>query len=256
MTLTKQADLSRALVYIYRDTFSETENAVVSELEKMPAAEDSSHVRRLRKAASDRAELYAKMIKKYSKTEGGVSDSFSCAILTLALADITVNMEDTVETILGDVRDLYALLTAGRTDPEVLAVLDFFRFSVTGEQAFLYVFQKNFRELEIGDIAFQSVLSGITKGSDASVKIAETVFANLEEIDGVITRFSKGWSVNRLSKPTLAILRTALCILMYYDDAVKFGFVVNEAVDIAKKYCGEKEPGFINGILGSYIRSL
>ena len=141
---------------------------------------------------------------------------------------------------------------------DVPRTMYFFQLGVTIEQVFLYIYQRTLREDEIDDIALQSVAARLTKSSDKSVEMANTIFEHIDEVDEVINRFAKGWKTNRLSKPTLACLRTAVGIVMYFGDdkKIKFGFALNEAIDIAKKYCHDKEPGFINGILGSFLRSI
>ena len=74
-----------------------------------------------------------------------------------------------------------------------------------------------------------------------------------EEIDAVISsKLKKGWSIRRLSKPSLAILRLAVYEINYLEN-IPDGVAVNEAVELAKKYTID-ESGFINGILGSVIR--
>ncbi len=84
-------------------------------------------------------------------------------------------------------------------------------------------------------------------------EIIEKTDKNLDEIDAVIERYSKDWKKERLSKTTLAILRCAICELLYTDipDSVS----ADEAVEQAKRYDSPKAAAFINGVLGSFIRS-
>ena len=86
------------------------------------------------------------------------------------------------------------------------------------------------------------VTQGVMENEDA---ILELINANLRD----------GWSFKRLSKPTQAILKVAIYEMKYCDD-VPPKVAINEAVELAKKYCDEKEPSFINGILGNILRSL
>lgn len=75
-----------------------------------------------------------------------------------------------------------------------------------------------------------------------------------DEIDAEISKFlKKGWTISRISKPSLAILRLAIYEIKYID-SVPDSVAVNEAVELAKKYTID-ESKFVNGILGSYIRS-
>jgi len=61
-------------------------------------------------------------------------------------------------------------------------------------------------------------------------------------------RSPDGWQIGRLGKPELAILRLAL-YEMLYDEEVPFRVAINEAVELAKKYCNPDASGFINAVL-------
>lgn len=77
---------------------------------------------------------------------------------------------------------------------------------------------------------------------------AASVFAHLEEIDSDISSKADGWSINRMGKAELAIIRLAM-YEMYYDEAVPVGVAINEAVEISKEYCDENAYTFVNGVL-------
>ncbi len=74
------------------------------------------------------------------------------------------------------------------------------------------------------------------------------ILAMLPELDAKISEISEGWQIGRLGKPELAILRVAL-YEMLYDEEVPFGVAINEAVELAKKYCNPDASGFINAVL-------
>lgn len=79
--------------------------------------------------------------------------------------------------------------------------------------------------------------------------IVEGVFNNIDYIDKIIEKYSKGWKVNRLSKVDLSILRLSIYEISFRND-IPYTVSVNEAVELAKKYSGEDAGSFINGILG------
>lgn len=85
-------------------------------------------------------------------------------------------------------------------------------------------------------------------------KLVALVFEHKESLNEQIERFSKGWSLKRISKISLAIMRCALCEIMYMDD-VPEKVAINEAVNLAKKYEEPETVSFINGVLGSFIRA-
>jgi transcription antitermination protein NusB len=82
--------------------------------------------------------------------------------------------------------------------------------------------------------------------------IVEHYMDSAEEIDQTIEKYSISWNISRISKVDLAILRLAFYEMMKTDTPHEI--LVNEAVDLAKKYSGEKSPSFINGLLGGYLK--
>ena len=76
-----------------------------------------------------------------------------------------------------------------------------------------------------------------------------------EELNQQIQKYSIGWNVSRISRLTRAVLQLALYEIQYVDD-VPEGVAVSEAVRLAKKYDGNDTGSFVNGILGSFARSL
>ena len=76
-----------------------------------------------------------------------------------------------------------------------------------------------------------------------------------EELDEQIQKYAIGWDISRISKLARCILRLAIYEIRYLED-VPAGVAVSEAVRIAKKYNGDDTSAFVNGILGSFVRSL
>ncbi len=76
-----------------------------------------------------------------------------------------------------------------------------------------------------------------------------------EELNAQIQKFSIGWDISRISRLARSIMQLAIFEILYVAD-VPTGVAVSEAVRIAKKYDGEDAGSFINGILGSFARSL
>lgn len=74
-----------------------------------------------------------------------------------------------------------------------------------------------------------------------------------EIIDTINRNLKNGWTFKRLSKASRTILKIAIYEIKYCDD-VPPKVAINEAVNLAKKYCDEKEPSFINGVLGSVLK--
>ncbi len=84
--------------------------------------------------------------------------------------------------------------------------------------------------------------------------VVKAVSDNLEEIDGIISEnLDKSWSINRLSKMSIAVLRLAVAEIKYLGD-IPAAVSINEAVELSKKYGDEGEPSFINGILSKLVK--
>lgn len=86
-------------------------------------------------------------------------------------------------------------------------------------------------------------------------RVVSGVTNRLEELDECIRKFAIDWDVSRISKLTRAILQLAIFEIQYIDD-VPTGVAIAEAVRMAKLYDGDDTGSFVNGILGSYARSL
>lgn len=76
-----------------------------------------------------------------------------------------------------------------------------------------------------------------------------------EIIDIINDNLKDGWTFKRLSKVSRSILKLAIYEMKYCDD-VPPKVAINEAVELAKKYCDDKEPSFINGVLGNVLKKL
>ncbi len=76
---------------------------------------------------------------------------------------------------------------------------------------------------------------------------------NRSEIDGFIERYAKGWKIGRISRTALAVMRCAICEILYMDD-VPNSAAINEAVELCKNYDEPETVAFVNGVLGGFMR--
>ena len=79
------------------------------------------------------------------------------------------------------------------------------------------------------------------------------VVEHVEEIDQKISAFARGWSIERIMRVDLAILRLGVYELSLNE--VPAGVVINEAVELANEFSTDKAGAFINGVLGNISRS-
>lgn len=131
----------------------------------------------------------------------------------------------------------------------------------TRENLYIMLFQTSFHSdedaLEQADIYLER-LEDADATQKAKVELKERfqlVLTHIEEIDKMIEERSKGWTISRLAKADLTVMRLATFEILY-DKEVPNGVAINEAVELAKKYGGDKSSGFVNGVLASIARDL
>jgi N utilization substance protein B len=90
--------------------------------------------------------------------------------------------------------------------------------------------------------------------------LAHATADNAEELDALITRHARNWTIDRIAPLERAILRTAL-LEMQHPELVEGERpippegAIDEAVETAKAFCSAEAPGFVNGILGAVLRA-
>lgn len=112
-------------------------------------------------------------------------------------------------------------------------------------------------EESMNEVLEQSEQANTLSGADKTFleNLTAGVTARREELDAIIGKYAQGWALNRLAKVDLTILRMAVYELMCMPE-IPVGATINEAVELAKRFCEDKSSGFINGILGSAAREL
>ena len=74
------------------------------------------------------------------------------------------------------------------------------------------------------------------------------------ELDAEIARLARGWELDRIAALEKSIMRVALYELHHRDD-VPTEVAIDEAVSLARRYCGADAPGFVNGVLGTAAKA-
>ncbi len=113
----------------------------------------------------------------------------------------------------------------------------------------LNIAEKTMLALEIAE------MSALEENADVKeyiVNITNAFKEHKSEIDDQIKKFAFGWDINRLVKMDKDILRIAICELLYVKDA-PLKVIIDEAVELAKKYSTEDSASFVNGILGKVV---
>lgn len=122
------------------------------------------------------------------------------------------------------------------------------------ELAFILIFEKSFqKDISVTELIDSAVELELFEQNNFAENLAKKVYLNLEEIDSVIDENLVGWSAKRISRVTRAILRLAVCEMLYSEN-MPVGVAINEAVEIAKKYATAEDASYINGVLGSIAK--
>ncbi len=119
---------------------------------------------------------------------------------------------------------------------------------------FKLVFQTEFQGVEdIVDFLEEYLDENLKQGDNRDFIKEEFlgIAERLDKIDDVINKNAIGWSVERIDKVDLSLLRLAVYEILYSEVPGKVA--ANEAVELAKEFSSEKAPKFINGILGKVI---
>ena len=124
------------------------------------------------------------------------------------------------------------------------------------EQALAMIFEMNFNDNTVGEMVDNALIFRDETVDEYAVGIAEQVRLHWEDNLSSIEQYSKKWTANRLPKVSLAILMVAMTEIAYVKDA-PVGAVINEAVELAKKYNVELEVlSSLNPIPGTVVKEV
>ena len=113
----------------------------------------------------------------------------------------------------------------------------------------LDVAEKCFKAIEAAEIA---VLEETPDVKAYAKTVVENIIANKQEIDAAIEEYAIGWDINRMVSIDRNILRMAIAEL-FYSENVPQKVIIDEAIELAKRYSTEDSSSFINGILGKVV---
>lgn len=120
------------------------------------------------------------------------------------------------------------------------------------EHIFLMLFRKEFHDRQELAEQIKIYLSEIENITDEEyeylMKRFNAIMEKVDEIDDILSKTASGWSIKRMGRVELTILRLAV-YEMHYDDEIPVKVAINEAVELAKQFGGDETPGFINGVL-------
>lgn len=120
------------------------------------------------------------------------------------------------------------------------------------ENVFTLLFRLDFYDRQDLDEQIELFFEDIPNAQEEEKKLIRDSFFGVldkqEEIDEKIAACADGWKLKRIAKADLTIMRLAV-YEMCFDENVPEKVAINEAVELAKLYGGDKTPGFVNAIL-------
>lgn len=123
------------------------------------------------------------------------------------------------------------------------------------EQIMQLVFQMDAEnDFDYENLILSDVNANILSDDKALVLVKE-IREHISDIDEIINSNSDKWKVNRMSKVDIAVLRVAVCELMYIDD-VPNPVAINEAVELSKHYGEERSYAFVNAVLSKINKGI
>ncbi len=143
------------------------------------------------------------------------------------------------------------MIKGGRRQARELAIkLLYGQPPLIGIDATLAEFWQSFRFAadELGDVVDEDDLPLDADVVAFTEQLARGTLVHREAIDDTITRASNNWTVERMARVDLAILRLAVYELMYTPETPA-RVVINEAIEIGKRFGTRESSGFLNGIL-------
>ena len=125
---------------------------------------------------------------------------------------------------------------------------------------FKYIYSTLYGESEVADV-LESIITADAEELSSLQGEEKTYFDKVttgikekeQQIDDMILSKLKNWTIERIFKIDLAILRLAVFEIMYYEDMPP-KVAVNEAVELAKKYGNDTSSNFVNGVLREIIK--
>lgn len=122
------------------------------------------------------------------------------------------------------------------------------------ENAFLLLFESAFQDSTPEELFALAEETGEIQLTEKIQNFVKGVMSQTEELDKIITAYSRKRSLNRIATVNKVLLRMAIYELQTFPD-LPVSVVISEAVRISEVYATPEDTAFINGVLGSYARN-
>ncbi len=129
--------------------------------------------------------------------------------------------------------------------------------STAREHLFQLTFEQLFSE-DKNDVTLEAYLmdASLTESDKQYVRKAyDGIYTHLDELKGIVAKYSNGFNIDRIYKPDLAAMIVSVYEMKYVPE-VPAAVSINEAVELVKKYSTEKSKSYVNGVLASVNKAL
>lgn len=124
------------------------------------------------------------------------------------------------------------------------------------EEALGLIFESEFQALNTKEEIIELATDARELENDEYMR--EVFYASMEhreEIDALISKYAVGWSLKRVSKVALAVMRLSIAEMLYMED-IPFQVSINEALELIKRYDHDVPPKFVNGVLNAVAQGV
>lgn len=129
--------------------------------------------------------------------------------------------------------------------------------STAREHLFQLTFEQLFSE-DKNDVTLEAYLmdASLTESDKQYVRKAyDGIYTHLDELKGIVAKYSNGFNIDRIYKPDLAAMIVSVYEMKYVPE-VPAAVSINEAVELVKRYSTEKSKSYVNGVLASVNKAL
>lgn len=124
---------------------------------------------------------------------------------------------------------------------------------ISRENAFIAAFEESFDASSMSEIIHYSRETQEYAVDEFGETMLRNLLAHREEADKIIEPNLKDWKLNRLPRVCRVVLELAITEMMYGEEGTSI--VINEAVEITKKFASDEDYQFVNGVLGAIARA-
>ena len=122
------------------------------------------------------------------------------------------------------------------------------------QSAFMLTFERIFNDAPVDEILRLAKECETLDLNNSAIALFKGVEEKKDLLDQEISKYLKNWTLNRISKVALAVLRLAMYEFLFVDD-METDIVISEAVRIAQEFTSKEDVAFVNGVLSSAAKA-